>query len=347
MRWFSNIIRNISRVEECSIEEYSMHGTIPAGKNIAVIAAGPSLDGQISLLKNRNFFIIATDTSLPRLLFEGIEPDVTISIDCQLWSYHHFLQGLPARTQLYLDLASPPDVAERSIRPRFFSSGHPLSRYVSHYWMQLPEVDTSGGNVTYAAVSLAESFGNRQEASSIELFAADFSYPFGKTYARGTWLYPFYENQQSRLSPSETFFSNLLYRSPLQKHQNSSGWYYETPQLTAYRKRLEEKSAFLQTKLIPIAGNGAPVRCLTPNCAPHKPAYIPQKPKTKASVFLAEYRERIETLSFQEMDDVFLTILPTAAALKYRNPVLDKEELLEKTREFCLKEIGIRNSGRC
>jgi hypothetical protein len=343
LRWFSNIVRNLDRIEAY---RNPMIGKI---EKTAVIAAGPSLDSQLPLIEEirGKTFIIATDTSLPALLHAGIEADAVISIDCQLWSYNHFMQGLPATIPLYLDIASPPSVAACSPHPRFFSSGHPLAAYLSQTWMPLPALDTSGGNVTYAAISLAESLGAR----STLLFGADFAYPSGLTYARGTWLYPFYEKQHTRFSPSETLFSTLLFRTPLHKRIRPDGaWYYETPALVSYRTALEEAS--LRTTLQPAAGFGAPlaIQSAALPTLPTLPPFIAGPPR--ASQFLTAYRERIARLSFPAPattadHPIFTTLLPTAAAIKYRNPGMNHETLFEATRNHCLNVLAGQLGRAC
>jgi hypothetical protein len=183
-RWFSNIIRNLKPAGD-------FHVSLPPVNSVAVIAAGPSLESQLDTLRNKRKerFLIAADTSLPCLLQQGIKPDAVISIDCQHISYYHFMDGLPEDALLFLDLASPPLLSSRTKNPLFFSGGHPFTRYISKVYRSLPELDASGGNVTYAAISLAEYLGARE----IELYGADFSYPEGVTYARGTYIYPFFE----------------------------------------------------------------------------------------------------------------------------------------------------------
>jgi hypothetical protein len=185
--------------------------------------------------KRKDLFLIAADTSLPALLSAGLEPDAVVSIDCQHISYYHFMAGIPKETLLFLDLASPPLLTGLGAKTRFFSGGHPLTRYISRYWRPFPEVDTSGANVSYAALSLAELLGAR----TVELYGADFSYPLGLTYARGSYLYPFFEKSQNRLNSLEALHSAFLYRSPLSKHSGpGASWYYETKPLGMYRQRL-------------------------------------------------------------------------------------------------------------
>ncbi|MDR1256852.1 MAG: DUF115 domain-containing protein, partial [Spirochaetaceae bacterium] len=152
--WFSNIVRNLFMAEKQS-------GVFAPVKNAAICAAGPSLDLQIGTIseKRKSFFLIAADTALATLLEAGITPDAVISIDCQHISYYHFMNRLPPDIPLFLDISSPPLLASRADRPFFFSGGHPLSAYVSRFFRPLPAVDTSGANVTFAALSLAERLG--------------------------------------------------------------------------------------------------------------------------------------------------------------------------------------------
>ncbi|MDR2028543.1 MAG: DUF115 domain-containing protein [Treponema sp.] len=346
-RWFSNIIRNLPMAEAPA-------GPVPPVRHAAICAAGPSLDIQLPRLAQRRSsrFLIATDTSLPALLGAGLEPDAVISIDCQHISYYHFMAGLPGRIPLFLDLASPPLVASRSRALHFFSGGHPLTRYISRYWRPFPAVDTSGANVTYAALSLADTLGARD----IELYGADFSYPLGRTYARGTYLYPYFEYRQSRLSPLEALFSNFLYRGPLKRVEGEHAWYYETPSLTRYRRGMEEKIPAIRAKVLPEAGLGAP---LLPGKIPpgEFPAPLRIFSSGKAAMgardFLAGYRARIEALPpmergiaayleglDQEAGRVFTTLLPAAAAIKHRQPELSRREILEEVKDYCIEELG-------
>ncbi|MDR0708147.1 MAG: DUF115 domain-containing protein [Treponema sp.] len=324
LRWFSNIIQNIQHIKNTDLtrEDAAHRQGCFEGRSVqcaSITAAGPSLDRSLPLLREQRTrrFIIATDTSLPALLAAGIEPDAIVSIDCQLWSYNHFFRR--TRIPLFLDLASPPMLAERSAAPYFFSGGHPLSRLFSRTGA-IPELDVSGGNVTYAAVSLAEALG----AETVELFGADFSYPLGVAYARGTWLHSFYDKRQNRFSPTETFFSHLVYRTPLEKRYANGSWRYETPTLAMYRAKLA-------------------ARQWAPRYAPHLDAPRIAPP----AGFLAAYREKLRSLSFPTQDArldaedaaVIATLLPTAAALKHRDPELSGERLLEAVREWCMKRL--------
>jgi hypothetical protein len=343
-RWFSNIIRNIFRAEE-------PYRPLAPIRRAAVCAAGPSLDIQLPRLleKRGGLFVFAADTSLPSLLLRGLEPDAVVSIDCQHISYYHFMGGLPQTVSLFLDLASPPLVASRSERPYFFSGGHPLAHYVARYWRALPAVDTSGANVTYAALSLADKLG----AGEIELYGADFSYPLGRTYARGTYIYPYFENRQNRFTPLEELHSAFLYRSPsLKRVEKGDAWYYETRSLTMYRRGVEEKK--LRAALFPVPGLGPPlaVRERTEPSG-ELPLFAAGRASMGAGEFLDRYRQGIRALPLprggpaaylEKLDpgekQILTTLIPEAAAIKRRRPELNTTELLEAVQDYCIREIG-------
>jgi hypothetical protein len=317
-------------------------------KQVSICGAGPSLDIQFPRLaeNRRGTFLIATDTSLPALLQAGMTPDAVVSIDCQHISYSHFMTGLPC--PLYLDLASPPRVASCSPHPRFFSGGHPLTRYIAQYWRPLPEIDTSGGNVTYAAMALAESMC----AETIELYGADFAYPMGRSYARGSYMYPSFERRQTRLAPYETLSSALLFRSSaLKRVKRDDYWYYEPPLLAMYRNRLEKKVETLRATVIPVAGMGAPITIKQTRPLPASSPFSTTEPPRSARAFLAEYRACIDALPplrvhpyLENLDpqarQVFTTLLPLAAAIKRRNPAFNAQTLIEETRTTAMGVIN-------
>ena len=354
-RWFSNIIRNIKAAGKSQL-------ALPPIRRAAVIAAGPSLSLQIEGLRERRrdqqrqgrqgLFLIATDTSLPCLLQAGITPDAVISIDCQHISYYHFMDGLPEDVLLFLDLASPPLLSSLSRQNQFFSGGHPLTRYISRSYRPLPELDCSGGNVTYAAVSLAEQLG----AGEIELYGADFSYPGGVSYARGAYIYPVFGSRQNRFLPLETQASGFLFRTPLEKkiRPDNKTWYYETKAFRFYRERLEEKSSRLEAELIPVNSLGAPLYLRQAGGKRQRSLKMFSSGKTamESGEFLRLYRNEIAALNEPgkntaeylaslkgEAQAVFATILPTAAAIKQRHPQADFRELFEQARTYCLGKI--------
>ena len=355
-RWFSNIIRNIFTAEKQS-------GVFAPVKHAAICAAGPSLDLQLELIarKRKTFFLISTDTALSTLLEAGLPPDEVISIDCQHISYYHFMNPLPPDIPLFLDLSSPPLLTTLAKKTFFFSGGHPLGIYTTHFFRNFPVIDTSGANVTFAALSLAERLG----ASVVELYGADFSYPKGKLYTRPAYLYPYFHRKQNRLKPAENFAASFLYNAKsLLRVENGSSWYYETRALGMYREKFEQKVSSANMVLYTAPGEGAPVKfSAAGNCGGNpdlifevnKPVQLlaAGKPLCGAKEFLETYRKKVSELPLPEdnitvyhrkLSDmqhlIFTTLLPADAAIKYRCAGFSTKELLSAVKNYCMSEIS-------
>jgi hypothetical protein len=341
--------------------------SVPPIREAAICAAGPSLDDQIPQLieqkEKRELFVICADTALGALLRLGLRPDAVVSIDCQHISYYHFM-GIDCKNiPLFLVIASPPMLAEFSALPFFFSGGHPLAAYVSQEWRPLPLLDTSGGNVTYACLSLAENLG----AQRITVYGADFSYPSGRVYAKGTYIYPYFERWQERRSPLEALLSSFLYRTPFLPAENESHNgsesvpVYETATLRSYRKRFEHKASLMNAQVMAAPGMGIPLSIHKENSSPSSDRhgrifnlFAPGKVLMDSHQFLERYRNDISALPFFGGSDdsstwlrnldtgqrrVFITLLPQAAALKHRLPDLSTGELIEEVKRFSVGEI--------
>jgi hypothetical protein len=316
-RWFTNMLANIPRVR----------GTrTPSGAAAAVVtAAGPSLEDHLAALSlpRRGAILVATDTSLPALLRSGIQPDAVLSIDCQVYGYHHFLQGLPDRTALYLDLASPPLLARRFPAARFVAGGHPFARYIDARWMRLPEIDTSGGNVTHSAVTLALGLGARR----IEVFGADFAYPGAKAYARGTYLYDFFQAGQCRTSPSDSELVSFALKTAVMERRDGKA-VYSTALMTGYRARFQELMSMIHA------------RSFARRFEWPEPGPAPTPPDWKE--FLSDYADRLQSLPapgpLSATDETWGTILP-AAARAVKDGSAPGAEALQEARRWSLEQV--------
>ncbi|MDR1095093.1 MAG: DUF115 domain-containing protein [Spirochaetaceae bacterium] len=338
-RWFSNIIRNIILSEK-------QRGPVPPVADAAICAAGPSLDGQMGRLKarRRDLFVIATDTAFLTLVNNGIVPDAVIAIDCQHIGYRHFIGNKRVDPLFFLDIAAPPHLASLSALPYFFADAHPLSGFVSKYYKSFPQVDVSGGNVTYAAVSLAAAL----RAKRVELYGADFSYPEGKTYTRGAYIYPYFDCRQDRFQPAEALFSSFVFRTKvLTKQAKGAGWFYQTPSLLMYKNRLSDLSARVGSVIIPVEGDGDTVSVLPKNNPEKWPArfFSTGANRMSAGAFLRFYHDAVDALPalcgsvdgylsslspFQT--EVFCTLIPSGASVKAGREAAVFAEVLEDTK---------------
>jgi len=367
-RWFSNIIRNIKYIKTNNQQPdkkiNALENTAGGGvlnpsariKEAAIVAAGPSLDCQIKTLaelKSKGAFIISTDTALGALSHNGIEPDAVVSIDCQHISYYHFIGNKLKNIPLILDIASPPLLAGLFQSPLFFCGGHPLAKYFSGCCKKLQSLDTSGGNVTYTCLCLAESL----NAEHITLFGADFSYVDNKTYARGTYLNSFFSKKQNRFYPLESQETAFLYRSPfLPREEEANQRYRETSSLRFYRKKLEEKSSMMKAVVISAPGFGAPIRLIKNDKYEINNEELEigngEWDSKNSEGFLKNYREDILKLPearqkefyFDVLNEkqkvIYTTLLPYIAFYKKRNPELKQNELIENVKRKCAEEIA-------
>jgi hypothetical protein len=352
--WFRNAVRNLFAAERPS-------PPIKPARRAVITAAGPSLElglGELTRARAEGAIVIATDTSLPCLLGNGIRPDAVVSIDCQAISYYHFMKGIPEGIPLVLDLASPNRLARLSGSVRFFSSGHPFCAFLSSRWRPFPALDTSGGNVTHAALSLAEALG----ADKALLLGADFSYPDGKSYARGTYIYDYFTRMDYRLSPLESSFSGFVFRTPSVIREGDVDregrpyYRYITKPLMAYREHLERFAAGAPLAVSALRGRGVEIRIEEkPRTGRRsRPLFVAGAASESAASFLKWYAKQLRTLPgpFEpaasylasldpEARDLWTTLLPSASAFqRSASPErLPSARLLETTRAWALLEI--------
>ncbi len=347
-RWFINSIANLEPAGESV-------SVLAPRKTICIAAAGPSLEIQLEELvqKRKSSFLISTDTALSSLLKNSIVPDLVISIDCQQISYHHFMAGYPEHIPLVLDLASPPVLSRLSKKTIFFTSGHPFSKYINRNWRKFPYVDTSGGNVTHAAISLSESLG----AHTIYIFGADFSYPEGKSYARGTYIYPYFTSKATRINSVENSFFSFLYRNDnITMQKTDYGFRYQTRPMLSYKERLERFSETLSANIIQVDGLGEKIN--TPVNTQHSSEvslFAAGNSRTDWRNFLRSYKDRLINLNVPDTPpsnyfsmleftdkDIWTTLFPAAAALrkKYKDVEIKSSDILMETRGWALGIIN-------
>ncbi|MCX7025851.1 MAG: DUF115 domain-containing protein [Spirochaetes bacterium] len=349
-RWFLNIVRNLP-VAERPVRP------LPPIREAIITAAGPSLEAGLAAIaaRGRDTFLIATDTSWPVLRRSGILPDAVVSIDCQHISYYHFFGRLPCSAPLVLDLASPHVLTKRADSLMFFSSGHPFCRFIAEHWKPFPLLDTSGGNVSYAAASFAETLG----AVRATIYGADFSYPMGKSYARGTYIYPYFEYRSDRLKPVESLFQSFMFRNQLLERipEPDGRFRYETEPLSRYRVALERFERKSPMEIVSIPRHDGR------SCGPARPdekngarrdmrLFSSGRTSSTSERFLAGYRDMVAAFpspSGGQSDylrrlapmerDILTTLLPAASAIKRSTPRRAEtwSELVEETRRWTLE----------
>lgn len=178
-RWFGNVIANLSLLA----------GSEPMprapGALAVAVGAGPSLEGALPFIARRRdrLFVVAADTALGCLAEAGIEADLAVALESQAANAMDFAGARPVA--LACDLtAHPPTLAQLGSRLSFFSSRFAPSRFLDRLEESglLPLPIPPLGSVGIAAAYLAR----RATEGTVLLAGLDFSYPAGKTHARGS-----------------------------------------------------------------------------------------------------------------------------------------------------------------
>ena len=209
--------------------------------------------------------------------------------------------------------------------------------------------------MTHAAVSLARFLGARR----VSVYGADFSYPAGKAYARGTYLYDYFWSDQIRVSPAESRFFAFVCgptATPARREVRAGKVLYSTPVLDRYRDRFLGLMASIDAEVTLIPGSGQDLprggdrpRVSTPAAAEGAaavkgptPSGPPGRPWWK---FLSEYSRSIEELpAFSAISpgpqrELWHTLLPVAARV-VKEGHMPGAGALEEARRWTLERVG-------
>ncbi len=165
-------------------------GALKTDMPVLVAGAGPSLDGSLEAMKRlrSRFVLVAADTALPALDAAGILPDLVVAIEAQAANLQDFIgRSDDGRIALACDLSAWPALTRLFPGRLFlFSSSFAPLRIFDRLRLAglLPCPFPALGSVGVSAVSAAL----RLTPAPVFLTGLDFSFPRGRTHARGsTW----------------------------------------------------------------------------------------------------------------------------------------------------------------
>lgn len=339
--WFRNILKNVTEYKPDTAGPFRDLLNRPL-QRVFVTAAGPDLENSLGYLKNRSKseIVIAADTSLPAILQAGVFPDAAVTLDCQLYSLFHFFDPVTRKIPLIADCAVHPRVLRRAEKALMFNGGHPFAEYISRHSLPLLRLDTRGGSVTQTALSAAEAAG----AEEIILIGADFGYPGGKAYARGTYLYPHFGRQCGRQNPGESLWYDLIMNQGAVRDKETG--VYRTPVLSEYHRAFRETAVRSNVKVIRrTSSKGDEV--IYPdrkNSRPAVPDYSAEY--TGAKKLLMDYLfgmkkldpEKPVTRLTREEQELWYTLLPLGGYIKRCFPNKDTVSVLRSAKE---ESIGL------
>ena len=216
-------------------------------ETVYIVGAAPSSEEALFLLKNRpaESVIVAVDTAYSFLIENEIEPEYVVTIDAQLWSLYHFIGKISQKTALVSDLTSLPQIAQRFQRVVWCAGTHPLCQTAALF-LNLPPLNTAGGNVATAALSFARLF----HPKTINAVGVDFSYPRGKCYCRGSWLPQRWLNRCDRLNTIDSENEELLQSRPYRFDADNS--VYQPLLFERYRNAWKTEADSPQPSFSPI-----------------------------------------------------------------------------------------------
>lgn len=344
-RWFKNIINNLKYAEGVQI--------LPHIKNkAAIIGAGPSLETQIGHLEKNTeeTLILSSDTAAQYLISKNIIPDYIISIDCQHITYNHLI-GCPSRNiPVIMDLGSPVFLSRFFNERIYFTSANPLSRYIASKWRYFQYIDTSGGNVGFSSIAVAAAIG----IQDITLYGIDYSFTDFKPYARDTFLYKYFLNNQNMLSSSENSVYSFARRGDIRETETKGVFsnsrmdnYYNSLISFIRRNNISVKSAPGSPRVIEHV-SGVRDEASQYNLFASGRALMPWK------MFLNDYYNALAALPepfspfnkyygnlSRTEQELWTTIFPVCAASRkeHKEEHFGAGEILLKTRTWCLNQI--------
>ena len=195
--WIANSLVN-ARVYLDNPDYSSLEGRFP-GHTAVLVSAGPSLDRDLGTLREikGRAFIICVDTALKALLYSGITPDITVTVDAQKDNFRDFTGIDTGGLFLAADIVAAPDIFSH-FRGRIFAgvtaeveiyrkeSAIKVNPVANILWNITGRKGylQNGGSVATAAFDLARICG----ASCIILAGQDLAYENDKTHTAGAYF---------------------------------------------------------------------------------------------------------------------------------------------------------------
>lgn len=156
------------------------------GKKVIIVAAGPSLDKNVHLLKkeNRDFIIIAVGTVFGKLVRMGIYPDYVAFMDAKEKTFRQMEEILPFNLQIPIIVESTAcwRLVKEYQGPSYiaYQKGYDLAEKAAEKENRI--LFETGGTVTSLALDVAI----KGEADTIITAGLDLAYTNGVSHAEGT-----------------------------------------------------------------------------------------------------------------------------------------------------------------
>ena len=206
--------------------------------------------------------------------------------------------------------------------------------------------------MSHAAVSLASHLG----AKKTYIFGADFSYPFGKIYARNTFIYDYFNTSADRFCPLLKKCTDIVFRhNNTEMIKENGSFRYTTKTMLTYKKNLEKSANYLNMAIIQVEGDGEKITLNRKNIIHGDTVsfFSAGREKQDLKSFLDNYIEILKKFRFDQenlsdmynglkvkQQEVFKTILPIVSVLirENRNNVL--MDIYRNAADWTVKEVS-------
>jgi hypothetical protein len=198
-RWVKNLAHNAERLLQ--YPGITRLRGLALGLPATVLAAGPSLDELLPLLKDvrERSLIVCVDTALRSALRAGVQPDFVVVVDPQYWNARHLDRCVSPSSILISEAAVWPSVFRFPFRAHYLcSSLYPLGRYIEERAGAAKGSLGAGGSVSTSAWDFARLLG----CAPIYLAGLDLGFPGGKTHADASLFEQRSLADGTRLAPS-------------------------------------------------------------------------------------------------------------------------------------------------
>lgn len=182
--WQKNLMRNLGAVAR-STPVSSGFGSLP-GVPAVIVSAGPSLDENVSLLREAEgrALVIGTGTAARKLALEGLPYHLVTSIAPNEVNYSGHFEGVDHGSRpLVFDPIVCPEVPARHGGPLAVMPSFPDLAWLGSYFKGGMDDVKSGASVSAVSFDLARRLG----CDPIILIGQDLSYGTDRSHAAGTW----------------------------------------------------------------------------------------------------------------------------------------------------------------
>lgn len=209
-KWLRNSIINLAGLNKSNKDNLKINK-----KAILICGAGPSLEENISEIKNNSkyLYIASSDTALNILLSNNIKPDSVFSMDSSYYTKYHFINS-DDDIRIFMDYTSSPDEELKNVT--FLFSDYPILNELKFRF--LPYLNTGYGNI---GASTADFFIRNTKDIPIITSGIDYGFYKKRMYSKGSFLDYYKISNSDYFNTENNIDINIFYSKKISSKENS------------------------------------------------------------------------------------------------------------------------------